>query len=708
MNKIYKQEPEYTGSTLDDCLKSDQVVDLLLNKITLEEDFSAVAGEMLRIIGENAGVDRCYVYEYSDGDYNHRRKIFEWINPETESFKSPLPEKSLSHFPECSRILLERKPVIIEDLGQPPSNFSPEEVAEFRNRGIQSVLLHGIWSSSHLYGFVGLDCIIQPQKISRSVLHTVNCFANLFRLAHERTTQKEALLESVSLQKQIMDNISVPILLLDLNYHVLAANPTKKVNVDTPLNQLLGTCCYNTVCKFGAPPEFCSVQETMRTKKPSSKEFSFGPKRLISTAQPIFDRNGEMQYVLNIDLDITEVTRQKEELKAAMEQAQAANHAKSYFLATVSHELRTPLNAVIGFTELLQNGGIDEKTQEDYLHSINFAGNALLNLINDVLDLSNLEANQILIAPVKNDVAELITRVASVFKLKVKEKNIGLFTEVNEVKYPLYVDNLRLRQILLNLLGNAIKFTSEGKVTVKASFKPEDDEYGILTISVTDTGIGISPANQERIFEPFVHDSVIRGKSMYEGSGLGLTISKRLLDKMGGSIHLDSELGKGSTFTIQLNQVKYDPIELSAAPREKPKSLADATLPKRRMLLVDDVQLNLKVLSAMLKLLNVETTLVDLPETVPDLLRQDNKYDMILTDMWMPKLSGSELTEQIRAEKLTDIPIAAVTADTQISEKDRNLFSYILYKPITVDSLKQMLRTVFPDDPVKTISNENN
>ncbi len=661
---------------LCNCRKSEDIVDQLLETVNEEMDFGPAVGKMLRVIGESTAADRCYVCKYLDEKFSGIEKTFEWCDPAMPF--TDLPDLEMSDFAGYHDTLLKHETV-----------FQPTRI------------IFGVWTARGLYGFVGIDYGWKRKEFPHSVIHATKSFTQLFRLTYERTRQHEKLLESTSLQTQIMDNISVPILLVDLDYRVMAANPTKKVNVSMPLDKLLGTHCYDNVCKFGAPPEFCAVQETMRTQQPSKKEFEFGGKHLINTSQPIFDRNGKMQYVLSIDLDVTEVTRQKEELKVAMEQAQAANYAKSNFLATVSHELRTPLNVVIGFSELLRNGGVDEKKQQEYLDSISFAGNALLGLINDVLDISSLEADTTQITPSRNDVAELIQQTTAIFMTKATEKKIEISTSTGGIgPYMLHVDNLRLRQILLNLVGNAIKFTSKGRVTVEASFTPDDGEYGTLVIRVSDTGIGIAPENQERIFEPFVHDSIIRGKWMYEGSGLGLTITRKLLDKMGGDIHLDSMPGQGSTFTIRFNQVKYE-----AAPESPPASRQQVLLGtdinllrdrKLRVLLVDDIALNLKVLAAMLKLLDVESERVDSGRAAMEKLHQDRDFDMILTDLWMPGMSGAEFSQALKDKGFADIPIVAVTADTQISQEDRQLFADILYKPITVDSLRQMFRTAMP------------
>lgn len=654
----------------------------LLELINRNDNYELIGEDMLRIVVESLGAGHGYVFQYSADYVTPPRLLFECSSESASGGatpKTPEPEAFTGYLDR----LFDHRPVVL----------SAQEIAASGSGDAASGLICGIWVNDRLYGFIGLewsDCGVAPDE---SMVKILGNAAIMFALAFKQTHQYEQLQESVSLSRQIMDNLPIPILLVDTDFRVRAANPTKKVNVELPLPKLLGTLCYETVCKSGIPPEFCAVQETMHTRRPCSKEFSFGGKRLISTSQPIFDRHGEMKQILSVDIDITEVTRQKEELKAAMEQAQAANLAKSYFLATVSHELRTPLNAVIGFSEILQDAEVDEATRKEYLSAINFSGTALLNLINDVLDLSSLEADKVLITPSRNDVAGLLEQVASVFMLKAKQKGIGLSADVSGIRNPLLVDNLRLRQILLNLIGNAVKFTTTGEVAIRGAFAPGEDGWGTLRISVSDTGVGISPQDRERIFEPFIHDSIIRGKRMYEGSGLGLTISRRLADRMGGSIKLESEPGKGSTFTLEIRTGYEDAPEEGAV--EKAASAPEAARnPGKglRLLLVDDVPVNLKVLAAMATRLGAGCTQEESPEKAVELLRQGERFDVILTDMWMPVMNGMEMAEHIRRKLgITDIPIIAITADMQVSEEAGKVFDRILHKPVTLESLSGAL-----------------
>ena len=405
--------------------------------------------------------------------------------------------------------------------------------------------------------------------------------------------------------------------------------------------------------------------------------------------------NGKWE-ICGVVQDITELSEQQKKLQQALEQAQAADRAKSYFLATVSHELRTPLNAVIGFSELLQGTDIDPQERQEYLNSINCAGNALLDLVNDVLDLSRLEADQMELDYQPVDLKRLIREIVGVFRLKAVEKNLSLQVTYADLPSIVYLDNLRIRQVLLNLTGNALKFTHRGGVSVSVIFHfAGEAKCGTLTFDITDTGIGISPEKISQIFEPFVQDSGTRGTRVYEGSGLGLAISKRLVEKMGGKLSVVSSPGKGSTFTVKLENVKYQfltPGEAATLGLET-ECLNSPSSQGIHALLVDDVPMNLKVLQAMLKKLDVNCVLAESAEKALEILQQGWQFDIILTDLWMPGLSGSAFADLLkRNEQTAGIPVVAVTADTQITSEDAQKFRQVLTKPITRQALIDAFR----------------
>lgn len=388
----------------------------------------------------------------------------------------------------------------------------------------------------------------------------------------------------------------------------------------------------------------------------------------------------------------------RELLNMAVNQAQAADRAKSYFLASMSHEIRTPLNSVIGFSELLRDTDLPPARQRDYLNSIASAGTALLALINDVLDLSKLEAGQMVFTPAEVDFVALVHEVGDLFLQQCQSKGLSFRYDMTADIPNVFVDKLRIRQILFNIIGNATKFTESGGITVRVRFSPDrwkdgvpvHEHVGVLTFSVVDTGCGIPKDDQKALFEPFVQAKSMRGtRAANNGTGLGLAIVSRMLTRMNGEINLTSDVGKGSDFTCTLRDVQYVNRTVKA---EAVQPNADAFIVPAsglRALLVDDVPMNIKVLAAQMARLGIQTETVSSGAAALALLKEKS-FDAIFTDLWMPGMNGAELAAVVRQnKKFAKLPIAAVTADAESrNDFDMRVFTQILVKPITVEKIK--------------------
>ncbi len=378
------------------------------------------------------------------------------------------------------------------------------------------------------------------------------------------------------------------------------------------------------------------------------------------------------------------------ELHNAIKAAESAAKAKSLFLATMSHEIRTPLNAILGFSQLLQDESLPRKEASEYLRSIHYAGNALLSLINDILDLSKLDADQMIIQPEPTNLRELMFELKAVFTAKAQSQGIDLITTVPDDLPILNLDERRLRQVLLNIIGNAVKFTKEGSVTVSLAFFKLNEKHGAITIRVADTGCGISKESLSKIFEPFVQDkSSYRGIRTENGTGLGLSIAKRLVDCMKGSLTVESTLGKGSVFTILLPEIEICANAELRQDEQTSRGKLDLT---KKILVVDDVPLNVKVLCAMLRKMGFDP--VSAPSGAKALeLMKTTKPDIGLFDLWMPEMNGMELATAIRSNPdWAGIKMYAVTADTENSSNfDMSMFDGIVMKPVTQDSLMKVL-----------------
>jgi two-component system sensor histidine kinase/response regulator len=339
-----------------------------------------------------------------------------------------------------------------------------------------------------------------------------------------------------------------------------------------------------------------------------------------------------------------QVQQQTQELALARDHALEASRIKSEFLASMSHEIRTPLNAIIGMAELLAETPLT-KEQDRYVEVFRTAGEALLSLVDDILDLSKIEARQLVLEAIDFNLRELIEETIEIYALKTDEKGIELICHIAP-HVPSYVrgDPARLRQVLLNLIGNAIKFTEKGEIVVRVMQDPADP--GSLLFSVTDTGIGIPADKLGSIFESFTQvDSSITRK--YGGTGLGLTISKRLVELMGGGLRAESELGKGSMFFFSVK------LELAREPEKRPNNLPEVQLQGMRVLVIDDNVTNRLILRETLAAYGAQVIEAqDGPAGLMEFKRAQEQgagFDLILTDYRMPGMDGFQVAETLKA-----------------------------------------------------------
>ena len=386
----------------------------------------------------------------------------------------------------------------------------------------------------------------------------------------------------------------------------------------------------------------------------------------------------------------------------ALARAQTADKAKSFFIASVSHEIRTPLNSVIGFAELLREGGVSKSQQKEYLDAISSSANALLMLINDVLDLSKLEANQMQIITAFTDFNALCREILLIFTFRAQENGNQLVSDVPDDLPELDVDNIRIRQILINLLGNAVKFTKKGTITLHVSFTPDSPETGTLKCAVSDTGIGITEEDQKKLMEPFVQLSRLRGtNAVNNGTGLGLSISKRLAVCMNGELTCTSRIGEGSTFAVTLNAVRYRRrTSAEKAQKALPAAASIARDVKSlSILVVDDVPTNLRVARALFNKIGFSNILTAESGREALGILEKQQVDLILSDMWMPEMNGAQFSAAVKQNpRFSHIPIVAQTADVETTGNfDMSNFDAILLKPITKEKLSNMVRRIMED-----------
>lgn len=412
-----------------------------------------------------------------------------------------------------------------------------------------------------------------------------------------------------------------------------------------------------------------------------------------------------------IMFDVTESREQMQKMDELRIAADSANQAKSSFLANVSHEIRTPINVVVGMSDVILRD-YDEPKLLGYAQNIQTAANNLMDLINDILDFSKIESGKVTLQNDSYRADEFFRDIVMVFKNKSDEKGLAFNTNISQsIPKTLYGDSMRLRQVVTNILTNAFKYTVEGSVTLRATFERMDEEHGNIIISVEDTGIGIRKDEIDKIFEMFVRLDERLNRSV-EGTGLGLNITKQIVNLMGGEIKIYSEYGRGSVFTVIVPQIVKsgfnDTIgEIVYEDVIAPRVGVGYEAPEAKVLVIDDSKTNLIVAKALLRDTKVKVVTGTSGEECLNLVKKEH-FDVIFLDHRMPVTDGVETLHQMKKMKhlCEDTPIIMLTANAISNAREFYLsegFADFITKPICEESITSILKEYLPKSLIKGV-----
>jgi PAS domain S-box-containing protein len=510
----------------------------------------------------------------------------------------------------------------------------------------------------------------------------------------ERKKIEEAIRSGEEKYRSIIENMNLGLVELDKSSTIIFTNENLSKMSGYAMDELIGQKLYNV---FSAGESRHFIKQKMYLKeKGVSEVYEFVTKNKKGEARwwlvsgsPLYTHTGEFKGSLAICLDITQQKALEQELRHAKQQAEQSARAKELFLANMSHEIRTPMNAILGMGKQLEKTVMDGQ-QQFYLHAMNSAATNLLVIINDILDFSKIEAGKMTLDSIGFELKDVANKSMQVLVHKAEEKGLALSSVIDPNIAPILIgDPYRINQVFINLLGNSVKFTEKGSVSIHCKVAEDNETSQLIHIEVVDSGIGMSEEFQNSLFDKFLQEDDKNGKK-YSGTGLGMSIVRELVELMKGNITVDSKKNIGTIISLNIPFAKGNKNDL---PKKEEKIASSNILFNKRILLVEDNEMN-RVLATIV--LNQYSAIVDEAVNGEEAIAavRTNDYDIVLMDMRMPVMDGVEATQIIRNELSSTIPIIALTANAVVGEKQKCIeagMNDFLVKPFEEEGLVQIL-----------------